>query len=191
MKRIFFFALLLTCFLPATAPADCIRGNCVDGEGVMSFGDGRLYEGQFVNGLFNGHGSYTLSERIRYVGNFRDGEFHGQGTYLFDGVLEYAGQFVENVPQGQGTMHLADGRNFIGTFKNGGVNGQGVLTLPDGRMYAGTFDNAVLAGPISPAMLADSQFLGVSGADSVLVKTTPAAAETEGLGYTPVAPVAQ
>ncbi len=40
----------------------------MEGKGVLTFVDGRRYEGQFYRDLMNGEGIFTWPERRMYVG---------------------------------------------------------------------------------------------------------------------------
>ena len=47
------------------------------------------YEGDFVEGKFNGEGIYYWADGDRYVGDFADGAFHGYGIkYHADGTRQ-------------------------------------------------------------------------------------------------------
>ena len=48
----------------------------------MKFGNGDLYNGDFQEGLFNGHGVYYFSNGTCYEGNWKDDLMHGQGTIV-------------------------------------------------------------------------------------------------------------
>lgn len=41
------------------------------------------YEGEFVEGVINGTGTYLWSNGNRYVGKFQNGERHGLGTKIY------------------------------------------------------------------------------------------------------------
>lgn len=40
----------------------CVSGNCVNGQGTLSYSDGYKYEGGFNYGKFHGQGTYTSSD---------------------------------------------------------------------------------------------------------------------------------
>lgn len=70
---------------------------------------GIYYEGQFMNYLRNGYGTYYYVDGTIYKGNFVDGYFHGQGKMIFkDGsVLDGEWKFDEFVyPQIQIPMNI-------------------------------------------------------------------------------------
>ena len=60
-------------------------------EGILRWMsvDGRLFEGQFTKGKWNGYVRYFWPDKSSYVGSVKDGERHGQGTHVFaDGSIE-------------------------------------------------------------------------------------------------------
>ena len=52
------------------------------GDGKLSYYDGSVYEGQVLNGIFQGKGKYTWPNGSFYDGEFVNGEMHGNGIYL-------------------------------------------------------------------------------------------------------------
>jgi tetratricopeptide (TPR) repeat protein len=64
----------------------CIQGNCNNGYGIFVFDDGKVYEGQWKKGLFDGLGSLVFISSSKYTGEFKKGLMHGYGKInLFDG----------------------------------------------------------------------------------------------------------
>ena len=57
----------------------CIQGNCNNGYGIFAFGDGRIYEGQWKKGLFDGMGKLIFISGSKYTGAFQKGHMHGYG----------------------------------------------------------------------------------------------------------------
>ena len=54
----------------------------INGKGKILFKDGRIYEGNFVEGKLNGEGKYIDSNGDIYEGIFRDGNLSGKGTII-------------------------------------------------------------------------------------------------------------
>lgn len=75
------------------------------GSGRQSWSDGRVYEGQFKNGMFDGDGKMT---------------WHTQ-----KGPLTYEGQYLEDLKHGRGKFIWADGRSYDGEWQKGRRHGRG------------------------------------------------------------------
>jgi hypothetical protein len=58
----------------------CIQENCRNGYGIfVFFDDGRVYEGQWKKGLFDGMGRLIFISGSIYTGEFKKGLMHGYG----------------------------------------------------------------------------------------------------------------
>ena len=51
-------------------------------RGTCHFPDGRIYEGEFKDGLMHGEGVLTLPDKARIAGTFRKGLPHGPGAFV-------------------------------------------------------------------------------------------------------------
>jgi len=112
--------------------ADCQRGNCIDGRGVLMFEDGSRYSGGFQNEMRTGYGGMELEDGSTYSGDFLDGKYHGLGSLILVDGTEYKGQFVEGKMDGDIHIHFPTGYQFVGVFKGGEmVEGQGRVISPD------------------------------------------------------------
>ncbi|MBW2143580.1 MAG: hypothetical protein JRG75_04195, partial [Deltaproteobacteria bacterium] len=80
MKVVGTFLLLGICFFSTNTFGDCISGNCVNGQGTMTYPDGSKYEGQWKDEKRNGQGTMSFSDGGKLVGQWKDGRFSGQGT---------------------------------------------------------------------------------------------------------------
>jgi hypothetical protein len=79
-----------------------------NGKGKMSYYDGMIYDGNWLNGLWDGYGTLTVSQNITimncpkcitYVGWFLNDLKHGNGKCLgINGELIYNGKFENNKP---------------------------------------------------------------------------------------------
>jgi len=77
-------ALLLTitgCGTTYELAHQCIEGDCINGEGTLTWAGGDQYVGDFVNGKRTGQGTYTDVNGNQYIGEWKDGMKHGQGTF--------------------------------------------------------------------------------------------------------------
>ncbi len=100
------------------------------GRVFIKYPDGRVYEGNFVNGLANGKGKMNYPDSRVYEGNFVNGLANGKGA------LKHKNGIIDS-----------------GMFSNGLLNGEGQKTYPIKKMYnidrcVGTFLNGELHGKI-------------------------------------------
>ena len=77
MKKIFSI-LIFSLFLTGSAYAECIQGNCQNGQGTFIKKGEYQYVGQFKDGKFHGQGTGTFPNGEKYVGEFKDGKRNGQ-----------------------------------------------------------------------------------------------------------------
>ena len=82
-----------------------------------------MYVGEFVLDEKNGKGKFT-SEGGIYEGDFVNGKYNGQGKLLFanEGQM-YIGSFKDNLMHGQGQMVMPDNSRFRGEWKEGKMSG--------------------------------------------------------------------
>lgn len=62
-----------------------------DGEGVLEYADGALYEGYFRRGKCHGKGRLISAAGDVYTGDWSEGKVHGQGHYAVKGGPVYEG----------------------------------------------------------------------------------------------------
>ena len=106
----FWIQLGLLLALMNPAGGDCLSGNCLNGYGKYVFHDGGTsYEGQFVNGRFNGIGILIRPDGATYKGQFSDNKFNGSGILILNGGARYVGGFKDGFYHGEGNLTLPDG----------------------------------------------------------------------------------
>ncbi len=98
--------------------AECISGNCENGQGTMTYADGGTYVGQWKDGKYHGQGTYTVADGEKYVGEWKDGNMHGQGTMTYADGSTYVGQWKDGNRDGHGTLTEADGIKIVGQWRN-------------------------------------------------------------------------
>ena len=117
------------------------KGKC---HGTVEYPDG-TYEGNFLNGLRHGEGTFTWRNGSFYSGDWKDDHKHGYGkdVLFIDGKFdsEYTGEFYKNQLHGHGLYKWAGGETYDGDYENGSMTGLGTYTLPDGEKYIGEFKN--------------------------------------------------
>ncbi len=112
-----------------------------------SYATGDRYEGYFVNGQYNGKGTYIWANGDRYEGEFTDGQISGNGRLTFFGSGQYwEGLFINGaISNGTGIFFWgSDGDKFDGQWINGQPDGTGILLHPDGTSDKVTFSNGQL-----------------------------------------------
>ena len=115
-----------------------------DGKGIKYNKNGIiLYEGNFINGKFEGYGKYIREDGIKYIGQWKNGLSYGKGTmYYSNGYVKYKGDWVNNKYEGNGKEFEQNGNYYIGQFKNGLANGKGTEYYQNGNIrYEGDWVN--------------------------------------------------
>jgi hypothetical protein len=86
-----------------TITGDWVEGELVRGRQVnMHEGGGMLYEGEYRDGLFHGHGRGCNADHT-YVGEWVDGVPHGHGRFVSTTERRtYEGDVSQGKPHGQG-----------------------------------------------------------------------------------------
>lgn len=62
------------------------------------------YEGEMVDGLYHGYGTYIWPNGDMYVGQWSMGRKHGKGKYMLANGSIYDGNYVNDVNDGRGTF---------------------------------------------------------------------------------------
>ena len=120
------------------------KNNIPNGKGVKYNKKGIIiYEGNFINGKFEGYGKYISEDGFKYIGQWKNGLFHGKGTkYYPDGNIRYEGDWINNKYEGIGKEFQKNGLYYIGQFKNGKLNGKATEYYPNGEIkYEGDWIN--------------------------------------------------
>ena len=114
------------------------------------------YEGEWVDGVAEGQGTYTSTDGYGYVyeGEFQNNERSGKGTMTWEtgeGVAYvYEGEFQNGKRSGKGIMTWkTDGEvagTYEGDFADDWINGYGTCTWPSGQAYEGEWKNGRFNG---------------------------------------------
>jgi len=146
MKKIVLPILFILLLLPGTSLAECIDGNCKNGEGIYVFSDGSRYKGMFRNGRIEGEGAIEYADKSKYAGSFIGGVPHGHGFMKYSSGATYKGNFDNGTISGTGTLNSADGSMYEGNFDDGLFHGKGTFTFPDDKKYKGDFKRGLFDG---------------------------------------------
>lgn len=114
------------------------KGKC-SGSGVYYYRLNGRYEGDWIDGKYDGYGVETWSKGSRYRGQYRQGLRHGVGMYRsYTGDL-YAGEWCNGQCHGYGVHTCEDGSSYTGEFKWGVKHGLGHYHFRNGDTYAGEY----------------------------------------------------
>ena len=108
-----------------------------EGQGTLTWSDGRKYVGEWKDGKYHRQGTFTWSDGRKYVGEWKDGKYHRQGTFTWSDGRKYVGEWKDGKKHGQGTENDPSGHKYVGEYKDGLPNGQGTFTYPNGQKYIG------------------------------------------------------
>lgn len=115
-----------------------------EGHGTMIYKNGDKYVGNFKNGLFNGDGIYYFANGSLYEGQWQNNRYHGMGKLTYTANDEcnlkyYEGEFTSGVRQGTGTLVFNDGAWYRGGFVAGLFEGKGEYHFVNGDKFVGLF----------------------------------------------------
>lgn len=111
------------------------------GQGTVLYGNGAVFEGNFVDGELEGWGRYTFGV-YTYVGFFKDGMLNGPGK-MKSSFETFEGNFINNQLHGQGKK-VVNGITYGGNFSQNKLNGVGYRILANGKKEDGTYKDDVL-----------------------------------------------
>jgi len=106
---------------------------------VLTWPDGRCYEGHLVNGKRTGLGSIVYPSGDRYFGEWVDDKCTGKGLFEYSNGDRYEGDFVDGRRVGKGCIWHANGSRYEGDFSNNLKHGAGKEWLSNGNRYEGQF----------------------------------------------------
>ena len=66
--------LVLALLLSGNAYAECVQGNCKNGQGTATRANGDKYVGELKNTKRHGQGTLTYANGDKYVGEWKDGK---------------------------------------------------------------------------------------------------------------------
>ncbi|CAN6873800.1 hypothetical protein Bca4012_077336 [Brassica carinata] len=114
------------------------KGKC-NGSGVYYYFVRGRYEGDWVDGRYDGHGIESWARGSRYKGQYRHGLRHGYGVYRFYTGDCYAGEWLNGQSHGFGVQSCADGSSYVGESRFGVKHGLGSYHFRNGDKYAGEY----------------------------------------------------
>jgi serine/threonine-protein kinase len=112
---------------------------------TLYYDNGR-YEGEVVNNLKQGKGTYYWKNAGRYTGDWKNDVIEGNGIYYSETGDKYDGEWVNGKMQGTGTKLWNDGSKYEGGWYNDQRWGKGTYTMKSGDKYTGDWKNDVKDG---------------------------------------------
>ena len=142
-----FFQMLRILFTSANKPkggrsAPPHYSGVLDGEGryhgsgALRLMNGNRYTGEFVHGVFEGHGVYSFKATgTQYDGQWKGGAKEGRGRETYSDGSVYIGEYKGGEREGKGRMEYGGERGvFEGGWKAGRKHGEGrVRERVDGK----------------------------------------------------------
>ena len=125
------------------------KDNIPNGKGKKYYSNGNiLYEGDFINGKFEGNGKYYCNNGYYFIGEYKDGLRNGKGIkYHNNGNIYFEGDYINDKADGYGKCFWDDGEYYLGQFKNGSIEGKGTIYYKNGKIkYDGDWINNRLDG---------------------------------------------
>ncbi|KAH7446523.1 hypothetical protein KP509_01G060700 [Ceratopteris richardii] len=108
-------------------------------EGIQTYSNGDTYAGEFHQGRFSGSGVYHFHFSGRYEGDWVDGKFDGYGVETWARGSWYRGQFRCGLREGCGVYRFFTDDVYSGEWSKGQSHGRGIQTCADGSRYVGEF----------------------------------------------------
>lgn len=149
--RIIFSAVFLILLNELSAQSSdpvCLSGNCFNGFGKCQYfsPDSCIYEGNFVNGKWEGTGTLDFPGKLKFQGNFKDFAPLSPGKITYANGDSYDGELNVLTINGKGTYYYQNGKTLSGEFKDAKiVNGTGYL-FENSSSYEGGFQDGVFHG---------------------------------------------
>lgn len=133
--------LTIFCFFVTSIPAQCISGDCIDGEGTFVYSDGAKFRGTFINSK-KIYGVHTYKSGAIYEGYFKSEKRDSIGRFRYINGDCFEG-FFKNDEKYYGTYSYKNGNVFNGSFLNNKPNGFGELRLSNGLKREGFWNVGV------------------------------------------------
>lgn len=103
-----------------------------NGKGKLLYQNGNYYDGNFVNGKFEGKGMYNILNGPSY-----NGEWKNDGKEVWPDETEYEGDFVKGIKTGKGELILNSDSYYKGDFYMNQIHGIGIFVWKNQNRYEG------------------------------------------------------
>ncbi|KAL7265435.1 hypothetical protein ACSBR1_003251 [Camellia fascicularis] len=115
-------------------------------EGVEFYSNGDFYEGEFHKGRCNGSEVYNYYVNGRYEGDWVDGRYDGYGIESWARGSQFRGQHRQGLRHCYGVYRFYTGDAYAGEWCNGPSHGVGMQSCSNGSSYVGEFKCGVKHG---------------------------------------------
>jgi hypothetical protein len=119
------------------------EGQYVDerrhGVGEYHYLDASIYEGEWFKNRRQGFGVYTRADGGIYEGEWDRDYIHGEGIWRWADGSSYMGDNIDGSRTGRGVYITAHGDVYVGEFRENNIEGLGTFTYNDGTIYEGKF----------------------------------------------------
>ncbi len=115
-----------------------------NGKAKIYFSNGSIYEGEIVQGQFNGYGELSFSYNWRIAGDFLNGNIKNGKIYDENKLLIFEGEFNEDTSFKSGTRYYENGDIYKGEFLDGLTDGYGIYKYENGDILEGEFENGFI-----------------------------------------------
>ena len=120
----------------------------------ITYKDGTIYSGEWMNGKRNGQGIQKYSndsDRNLYQGSWNNDVEEGKGHLLYKSGDIYKGDMVQGLRHGEGLLTFGKANDyerlsFDGNWKEDTISGNGTMKWRAGDYYIGEFENGLRQG---------------------------------------------
>ncbi|CAD8200194.1 unnamed protein product [Paramecium octaurelia] len=113
----------------------------------ITYQNGDVYEGELLNDLKDGLGTYYYENGEKYDGLFSEDLIHGYGKYFFIGGHKYEGDWYQGEKFGMGILDFSTGDRYIGGFYKDAFDGEGTFEYKNGDVFKGQWKKGKKNGP--------------------------------------------
>lgn len=143
-------------------------GALLPGHVSAIWSDGSKFDGDQLNGQFEGMGSFVSATGDKINGAWKSGALNGKATVIWANGDRYDGDWKDGKSEGEGTEIWANGDRFTGLWKNG---------APIGQNTAGQSRGVTASVPPAPAPAASVASSSPALAANPSSQITPAMAQ--------------
>ena len=113
------------------------------GKNIYYFEGTKSYEGNFINGKYEGDGVLIFKNGDEMRGVFKNGSLISGRMYIKEAAVALVGNFVENNLQSPGVLEFDNGDKYEGEIQNNSPNGKGTMFYPTKSKDVGFWENGL------------------------------------------------